>query len=186
VGISLALPDELTTLPGFPAVIDVLGALPPGVFDPATLRILVPPTGGRAAVDTDEGVIRYTAGLDFEGMDRLEYEICRATDPETCEQAVLEIEVTLGVADACTIVGTNKSEVIVGTSGDDVICARGGNDVVLGRGGNDLIIGGNGHDLLHGNRGYDQLVGGSGFDGCWVGHGGGITARCEFPKHRPT
>ncbi|HEX9645725.1 MAG TPA: right-handed parallel beta-helix repeat-containing protein [Acidimicrobiia bacterium] len=186
VGISLALPDELTTLPGFPEVIDVLGALPPGIFDPATLRILVAPTGGRAAADTDEGVIRYTAGLDFEGMDRLEYEICRATDPETCEQAVLEIEVTLGVADACTIVGTNKSEVIVGTSGDDVICARGGNDVVLGRGGNDLIIGGNGHDLLHGNRGYDQLVGGSGFDGCWVGHGGGITARCEFPKHRPT
>jgi hypothetical protein len=186
VGISLALPGGLTTLPGYPDVVDVLGALPPGIFDPATLRILVPPTGGQAEVDGVGGRLLYTADLDFEGLDRLEYEICRAADPGTCDQAVLSIEVTLGVADACTIVGTNKSEVIIGTRGDDVICALGGKDIVLGRGGNDLIVGGNGWDLLYGNRGYDQLVGGSGFDGCWVGAGGGITARCELPKHRPT
>jgi hypothetical protein len=186
VGISLALPNGLTTLPGYPDVVDVLGALPPGIFDPATLRILVPPTGGQAGVDGVGGRLLYTADLDFEGLDRLEYEICRAADPGTCEQAVLSIEVTLGVADACTIEGTNKSEVIIGTRGDDVICALGGNDVVFGRGGDDLIIGGNGWDLLYGNRGYDTLVGGNGFDGCWVGSGGGITARCELPRKRPT
>jgi len=186
VGISLALPDGLTTLPGYPDVVDVLGALPPDIFDPAALRILVPASGGDAEADTRLGVIRYTADLDFEGMDRLEYEICRAADSTNCEQAVLSIEVTLGVADACTIVGTNKSEVIIGTRGDDVICALGGNDVVFGRGGNDLIIGGNGWDLLYGGRGFDTLIGGNGFDGCWVGAGGGITARCELPRKRPT
>ena len=203
VGIALALPDELITLPGFPDVIDVIGTLPPGIFDPASLRIVTPPADGRARADTRQGVFRYEAPLDFEGADRFVYEICRTADPDTCERSAVTVEVTLGVAPACTIVGTNRGEVIFGTKHDDVICALGGADLVIGRGGDDLIIGGPGRDLLigssgddrivggtgkdvlKGKRGFDALVGGAGFDACWVGSGGGTTTSCERPRRRP-
>jgi beta-glucanase (GH16 family) len=65
---------------------------------------------------------------------------------------------------ACTIVGTAKSEVIKGTAKADVICALGGNDIVYGLGGNDVLDGGTGNDKLYGGTGNDLIHGGSGTD----------------------
>lgn len=68
------------------------------------------------------------------------------------------------LAEACTITGTNKSDVLTGTSGDDVICALNGRDTVDGLGGNDVLVGGNGKDALQGGDGNDVLLGGNGKD----------------------
>lgn len=70
---------------------------------------------------------------------------------------------------ACTITGTEMSEILGGTRGPDVICGLGGDDVLLGRGGDDILLGGSGDDTLVGGPGDDNLFGGPGKDSL---HGG--------------
>ena len=69
-----------------------------------------------------------------------------------------------GVADQCTIAGTNQGETITGTEGRDVICARGGNDKVDGRGANDKMFGGFGNDRIKDKLGRDRAFGQGGRD----------------------
>ncbi len=72
---------------------------------------------------------------------------------------------------ACTITGTEQSDVLFGTSGADVICGLGGRDVIFGLGGDDVILGGDGHDILLGQNGDDRLEGGDGNDLLIGGYG---------------
>ena len=71
---------------------------------------------------------------------------------------------------ACTIRGTNGSDVLRGTRRPDVICAGPGDDVISGLGGQDVVRAGPGGDRIFGGRGIDVLSGGSGSDrlnGSW-------------------
>ena len=74
------------------------------------------------------------------------------------------INLTIGNAEGCTIVGTEGDDELIGTRGDDVICGLGGDDVLQGRGGNDILLGHDGDDILLGGRGTDKLFGASGDD----------------------
>ncbi len=65
---------------------------------------------------------------------------------------------------ACTIVGTQASDVLRGTSGRDVICGLGGNDRIIALGGGDIVYGGPGNDVIDGGGGNDVLRGGPGND----------------------
>jgi hypothetical protein len=71
---------------------------------------------------------------------------------------------TSGVKPACTITGTNGSDVLRGTPERDVLCGLRGNDVIKGRGGADVIRGAAGRDKIYGQRGRDRLLGGGGPD----------------------
>lgn len=94
---------------------------------------------------------------------------------------------------ACTILGTNASEILPGTAGNDVICTGGGDDVIDAGAGDDIVIvqyggeitanlgsgndtfdgtdalsvtvdGGTGDDYIIGSNGNDSLNGGIGVD----------------------
>jgi len=181
----IALPDDITTAPGLPGVLDVFELLSPDVFDPATIEVLTLPRGGTVEVDAAAGLLVYTPRLDFVGTDSFTYRICRTAEPDRCETVVVVVEVTDGASEACTIVGTEGNDLLFGTWDQDVICGLGGHDIIFALGDGDLVLGGPGHDLLFGNRGFDLLVGGEGLDLCLVGFGGGLTARCEAPRRRP-
>jgi beta-glucanase (GH16 family) len=84
---------------------------------------------------------------------------------------------------ACTIVGSDKSDVLRGTSRADVICGFGGNDVIYGLGGNDVIDGGSGNDRILGGDGNDWLFGGSGSDSLDGGPGANL---CVIADHETT
>lgn len=183
VGIALGLPDELTTLPGAPAEIDVIGQLPPAVFDVRSLTVVEPARLGTARAA--DGSIVYEPALGASGTDRFSYEICRLADTSRCERATVEAEVTTDAIERCTIVGTDRRDVLIGTPGDDVICALDGRDLVFASGGDDLVLGGVDGDVLIGGRGFDQLLGGDGRDLCIVGADSGETAQCERPRRRP-
>lgn len=99
---------------------------------------------------------------------------------------------------ACTVLGTQRSDVLSGTSGADVICGLAGNDYENGQGGDDRVRGGRGGDTLVGGSGQDRilgkkgndrllgsdgqpldrLAGGPGSDTCHVDIGDSVT-RCE-------
>lgn len=65
---------------------------------------------------------------------------------------------------ACTITGTNGSDVLRGTRSRDIICGLGGEDIIRGRGGNDIIRGGSARDILVGGPGHDKIFGQRGRD----------------------
>lgn len=174
-------PGDLATAPSVPSVLDVFGALPDGLFDPATLEVVEEPAGGTLAVDQEAGVVVYTPDLGFTGTDTFVVRVCQLGG--ACETVRVDVHVTDGPSPACTILGTDGPDVLVGTFGDDVICALGGNDIVLGLGGRDVLLGGMGHDLLLGGRAFDSLHGGEGFDLCLPGPHGGETEQCEAPWH---
>ena len=181
VGLFFDLPFTIPTIPpGFPVPLDIFAAVPDGVLERASLRIVGQPTGGTAAVD---GTTILYASLDgFVGADEFSYELCYVTDPTDCFTTVVTVEVVSGGAEACTINGTSRRDVLFGTHGNDVICGYGGRDLVFGLGGDDLIVGGGGRDVLFGGRGYDTLIGGLGRDWCFVGFGGGEVISCERPR----
>jgi Ca2+-binding RTX toxin-like protein len=72
---------------------------------------------------------------------------------------------------ACTLQGTNRSEILVGTPGRDVICARAGDDRIRGAEGDDVIRGGWGRDTIFGDAGDDRIDGGPDADELYGRHG---------------
>jgi predicted outer membrane repeat protein len=182
VELGIALPGDITTLPGLPKPLDVLDLLGTRVFDPDSLEILTHPRGGRVDIGPESGVLTYMANLDFMGEDSFAYQICRHADPEACESVTVQVLVTDLAPELCTIVGTDGPDILIGTRHDDVICGLGGDDLILGLGDNDLILGGPGNDVIIAGPGFDRIVGGDGIDHCFAGPWGGFTASCEFPR----
>ena len=74
-----------------------------------------------------------------------------------------EVEIA-GDGPACTITGTEGSDLLLGTGGADVICGLGGDDFIFGFGGDDVILAGDGNDLVFGGAGADEIHGGPGND----------------------
>jgi Tol biopolymer transport system component len=71
---------------------------------------------------------------------------------------------------ACTVEGTNESEVLNGTPGRDLICGLGGNDEIHAGAGDDTVYAGAGEDEVQASTGADTAYGGLGDD---VVRGGG-------------
>jgi CSLREA domain-containing protein len=83
-----------------------------------------------------------------------------------CEAGSVEVVEGPPPAPACTITGTNGSDLLIGTPGADVLCGLNGDDLILGGNGNDILRGGKGKDVLIGGQGIDTLDGGQGKDIC--------------------
>ena len=83
-----------------------------------------------------------------------------------CEAGSVEVVEGPPPVPACTITGTNGSDLLIGTAGPDVLCGLNGDDLILGGSGNDILRGGKGKDVLVGGLGTDTLDGGQGKDIC--------------------
>jgi CshA-type fibril repeat protein len=86
--------DVASTVTNNPVTIPVLGN-DAGNLDPATVRVLTPPTNGTLNVNPD-GTIRYTPNPGYDGPDSFVYEVCDRTSTPTpqCTTATVDITVS--------------------------------------------------------------------------------------------
>ena len=76
--------------------------------------------------------------------------------------------VTVGTANADSIVGTANDDTIYGVAGNDTIAGATGDDDVFGKSGDDQLMGDDGSDDLAGGAGDDTLQGGNEADGLYA------------------
>jgi Ca2+-binding RTX toxin-like protein len=168
-----AEPDTVGVAGGMSAVVDAVANDSAGPADESGQALLVVAVGAPAhgtatliATGPDSGMIRYTPGAGFTGVDSFTYDV---SDGELTATGTVTVTVTAPVSRTfcglvATIAGTKGADVIAGTPGDDVIHARRGNDVIDGNGGNDVICGGPGADRITALDGADRIAGGTGQD----------------------
>jgi Ca2+-binding RTX toxin-like protein len=119
-----------------------------------------------AEVSLNNGVVNYTPGIDFEGIDQFTYTVTDGT--ETAEATV---NVTVENPYDDVIQGGDGNDFEFGGRGADYLDGGAGNDALFGGRGRDTIIGGDGNDALFGGRGRDTLNGGNGSDFLFGGRG---------------
>jgi S-layer protein len=74
------------------------------------------------------------------------------------------LDATLGVNAAISVIGSSAADVIVGGGGADTLLGGAGADNITGGAGADYIDGGAGVDTLFGGEGNDTIIGGEGAD----------------------
>ncbi len=142
---------------GGSVTIDVLANDSDPDGDPLGASLLGDASHGTVLVNPD-GTFTYTPDTGFTGTDSFTYSLSDGKGGSDWAT------VTVSVAEADAITGTEGGDRLDGTDGDDRIFALGGDDRLYGHDGDDLLDGGTGNDVLHGGDGDDLLIGGAGAD----------------------
>ncbi len=85
--------DTAVTSTGVSVEIDVVNNDFGDFLDPSTVNVQTPPRNGTVNVNVTNGRITYTPNDGFHGIETFEYEICDASIPALCEDAIVTVTV---------------------------------------------------------------------------------------------